>query len=94
MTNMSLQALYRGAILRAMRAPAVAPLLAELARRLKALREEKNVPLQEVYDVTGIHVARIEANRLNVTITTLDTLCQYYGTTMADLLQGIEAAPQ
>jgi transcriptional regulator with XRE-family HTH domain len=77
-----------------MRAPAVAPLLAELARRLKALREEKNVPLQEVYDVTGIHVARIEANRLNVTVTTLDTLCRYYNTTMADLLQGIETVHQ
>lgn len=44
--------------------------------------------------MTGIHVARIEANRLNVTVTTLDTLCRYYDTTMADLLQGIEAAPQ
>jgi transcriptional regulator with XRE-family HTH domain len=67
-------------------------LLLELTRRLKVLREEQGLTLQEVYDVTGIHIARIEARRLNVTITTLAVLASHYKTTLAELLVGIEAA--
>ena len=74
-----------------MRAKAIVPLLVELARRLKALREEKSLTLQEVYDTTGVHVGRIESNKLNLTITTLDTLCRYYDITLSDLLLGIES---
>lgn len=66
------------------------PLLQEVARRLKALRESQRRTLQEVYDATGIHIARIEATRQNVTIVTLAALCRYYGITISEFLVDIE----
>ncbi|PJJ54604.1 helix-turn-helix domain-containing protein [Hymenobacter chitinivorans] len=65
-------------------------LLQEIARRLKALRESQQRTLQEVYDATGIHIARIEARRQNVTLATLAALCQYYHTSLSDFLLDIE----
>jgi transcriptional regulator with XRE-family HTH domain len=71
----------------------VSPVLATLATRLKAAREHKQLTLQEVYDLTGIHVGRLEANRANMTVLTLLTLCRYYKVRPADLLLGLEELP-
>jgi transcriptional regulator with XRE-family HTH domain len=64
----------------------VPPVLANLAARLKAARERKQLTLQEVYDLTGIHVGRLEANRANMTILTLLTLCQTYEVQPAEII--------
>lgn len=68
----------------------VPPVLANLAARLKAARERKPLTLQEVYDQTGIHVGRLEANRANMTVLTLLTLCRLYEVRASDLLLGLE----
>ena len=77
-----------------MRAPTPSPLLLELTRRLKGLREGRKLTLQEVYDATGIHIGRIESNALNVTISTLATLCRYYQISLAEILRDIEEVQQ
>ncbi|WP_210521623.1 helix-turn-helix domain-containing protein [Hymenobacter terricola] len=74
-----------------MPAKPISPLLLELIRRLKELRESKKQTLQEVYDATGVHIGRIESNRHNVTITTLAILCQHYQVTLSETLKDIEA---
>ena len=70
------------------------PFLHELARRLKAVREERRLTQQEVYDATGVHVGRLELARRNVALTTVALLCQYYqvglAVIVADLEQRIE----
>ena len=68
----------------------VSPVLATLAARLKAAREHKQLTLQEVYDFTGIHVGRLEANRANMTVLTLLNLCRFYGVQPADMVTGLE----
>jgi transcriptional regulator with XRE-family HTH domain len=73
-----------------MQAKLTPPLLLELAQRLKTLREQNQLTLQEVYDATGIHIGRIESNRLNVTITTLAVLCKHYQITLSELLKDID----
>ncbi|AIZ62807.1 hypothetical protein PK28_02325 [Hymenobacter sp. DG25B] len=75
-----------------MTAKAASPLLLELIRRLKALRERRRLTLQQVYEATGVHIGRIEANSLNVTITTLATLCRYYQVTLSEILEQIEVS--
>jgi transcriptional regulator with XRE-family HTH domain len=52
--------------------------LGELARRLKALREERHLTQQEVYDATGVHVGRLESGKRNVALLTVAVLCRYY----------------
>lgn len=66
------------------------PVLVVLAQRLKTLREARRLTLMEVLDMTNINVARVESSRQNVTLKTLTALCDYYGVSLSELLQGIE----
>ena len=68
---------------------AVPPIEAEVVYRLQQLRRKKGITQQEVYDATGIHVARLEARRANMTISTLASLCHFYGITLAEFFQGL-----
>lgn len=61
----------------------------EVVYRLKRLRRERGYTLQEVYDATGIHVARLEASKANMTVMTLAALCRHYGVTLADFFRGL-----
>jgi transcriptional regulator with XRE-family HTH domain len=54
-------------------------LLLDLAKRLKALRKIKGVTQEDVYNDTGIHIARIEQGKRDVAYTTLVRLAEYFG---------------
>ncbi|GAA4310385.1 helix-turn-helix transcriptional regulator [Nibribacter koreensis] len=61
------------------------------AARIKQLREAKGVTLEVVFHDTGIHLARLEAGRANVTLSTLEAVCQYLGVSLAEFFsQGFE----
>jgi len=46
---------------------------------------------QEVfYFDTNIHIGRIETARVNITISTLDAICQYFGTNLEEFFCGFE----
>lgn len=64
--------------------------LRELARRLKAVREERHLTLQEVYDATGVHVSRLESGRRNVALLTVAMLCRYYRVSLEVVVTGLE----
>lgn len=53
-------------------------LLLNLAKRLKELRKNKGVTQLEVYNKTGIHVARIEQGKRDISYTTLVRLAEYF----------------
>ncbi|OGX86784.1 hypothetical protein BEN47_12425 [Hymenobacter lapidarius] len=61
----------------------------EIVHRLQRLRRARGYTLQEVYDATGIHVARLEANKANMRVATLAVLCQYYEISLAEFFQGL-----
>lgn len=61
----------------------------EVVRRLRQLRRERGYTLQEVYDATGIHIARLEALKANTTVSTLGILCRHYEVTLADFFRGL-----
>ena len=69
--------------------PDASSLQNEVVYRLQRLRRERGLTLQEVYDATGIHIARLEANKANLTVLTLATLCQHYEVTLADFFRGL-----
>lgn len=54
-------------------------LLLTLAKRLKELRKEKGVTQEDVYNDTGIHIARIEQGKRDISYTTLVRLADYFG---------------
>lgn len=60
-------------------------LLLNLAKRLKGLRKQKEVTQEDVYNDTGIHVARIEQGKRDISYTTLCKLADYFDVTINEL---------
>ncbi len=59
-------------------------LLKAVSRGLKQLRVTRKLTQEQVFNDTGIHVARVETATYNITISTLDALCKYYGLTLKE----------
>ena len=49
-------------------------LINQIVSFLKLLREENGLTQEDVYNDTGIHIARIETRRVNISISTLAAL--------------------
>jgi len=52
--------------------------LLQLAKKLKELRKAKGVTQEQMYNDTGIHVARIEQGKRDISYTTLLKLAKYF----------------
>ena len=72
-----------------MLSPPLDPLPLEIVNRWQRLRRARGLTLQEVYDATGIHVARLEASKTNMRVVTLAVLCQYYEISLTEFFQGL-----
>ena len=53
-------------------------ILLDLAKKLKGLRKIKGVTQEQVYNDTGIHIARNEQGKRDISYTTLVKLAQYF----------------
>jgi transcriptional regulator with XRE-family HTH domain len=53
-------------------------ILLNLANRLKQLRKAKNLTQEQVLNDTGIHIARIEQGKRDISYTTLVRLADYF----------------
>jgi transcriptional regulator with XRE-family HTH domain len=54
-------------------------LLLNLAQKLKEQRRKKNLTQEQVLFDTGIHIARIEQGKRDISYTTLCRLADYFG---------------
>ncbi len=72
-------------------------LLSAVAKRLKSLRSEKSLSQEEVYNDTDIHIARIETGKFNISISTLNALCEYYSISLekffSDGFENVQTKP-
>ena len=59
-------------------------LLRAVSRGLKQLRAARELTQEQVFNDTGIHIARVETATYNISISTLDALCKYYGITLKE----------
>ena len=60
-------------------------ILLDLANKLKGLRKIKGVTQEQVYNDTGIHIARIEQGKRDISYTTLYRLAEYFGVGLSEL---------
>lgn len=65
-------------------------ILLSLANEIKVLRKEKNLTQQDVYNDTGIHLARIEQGKRNISFITLYKLSMYFNITFFDLFNRLK----
>jgi len=62
-------------------------LLDKIAKRIKQLREEKGISQDTFYIDTDIHIARIELGKVNITISTLQDICDYFEISISDFFK-------
>jgi transcriptional regulator with XRE-family HTH domain len=65
-------------------------LLSKIVKRIKQLREEKNVSQETFYFDTEIHIARIETGKTNITVSTLKDICDYFNISLSEFFLTIE----
>lgn len=64
--------------------------LSEIVFCVKKIRQQKNVTLEAFYFDTGIHLARIEQGKQNISIITLSRICDYFNISLSDFFKMIE----
>jgi transcriptional regulator with XRE-family HTH domain len=57
---------------------------------IKEIRKAKNVTLEAFYFDTGIHLARIEQGKQNITVATLSKICDYFEINLSDFFSNVE----
>ena len=57
---------------------------------IKQLRKSKKVTLEDFYFDTGIHLARIEQGKQNISVATLSKICIYLEISMSDFFELVE----
>jgi transcriptional regulator with XRE-family HTH domain len=66
----------------------------ELTQRIvaciKQIRKTKNVTLEVFYFDTGIHLARIEQGKQNISVATLAKICDYFEISLSDFFLLVE----
>lgn len=65
-------------------------ILKKIALCIKTLRTKYSVTLSEFYIDTGIHLARIEQGKTNVTVFTIQKICDYFNITLSDFFVMLE----
>ena len=65
-------------------------LINKIILNIKELRKEKNVTLEHFYFDTGIHLARIEQGKTNLTVSTLSKICEYLDISLTDFFKLVE----
>jgi transcriptional regulator with XRE-family HTH domain len=66
-------------------------LLKKIATVLKECRLASGLTQNDVYNDTGIHIGRIESYKINLTVSTLQILCDYYDLSILDFFKKVDA---
>lgn len=62
----------------------------KIAEKLKMIRKQAGLLQKPVTRETGVNVGDVEAELTNLSITTLDRLCRYYGITLTEFFKELE----
>jgi transcriptional regulator with XRE-family HTH domain len=66
-------------------------LIEKIVFLIKQLRKSKKITLEVFYFDTGIHLARIEQGKQNITISTLSEICKYLEIKLSDFFILLES---
>ncbi len=64
--------------------------LHQIVEKLKALRKKTGMLQKTITKETGMNIGNIEAEMTNISITTLERLCRYYGLTLEEFFEDID----
>ncbi len=64
-------------------------LIEKIVEKIKRLREQHGVTLEQFYNDTNIHLSRIESAKVNISISTLNMICKYFNLSLSEFLKGM-----
>lgn len=65
-------------------------LLQRIVFCIREIRMAKNITLETFYFDTGIHLARIEQGKQNITVSTLSKICDYFEISLSQFFDFVE----
>jgi transcriptional regulator with XRE-family HTH domain len=65
-------------------------LLLKIVACIKDIRTSKRITLEAFYFDTGIHLARIEQGKQNISVATLAKICEYFEISLSDFFVMVE----
>ncbi|MBC7936281.1 MAG: helix-turn-helix transcriptional regulator [Rhizobacter sp.] len=65
-------------------------LLQKIALVLKELRNNAELTQEQVYADTNIHIGRLETARLNLSVSTVSALCDYFEISLTEFFKKVE----
>ena len=68
-----------------------AALLNVVILTIKEVRKSRGITLETFYFDTGIHLARIEQGKTNITVSTLSKICNYFEISLVGFFQIFES---
>lgn len=63
--------------------------LLKIGAKFRILRRKAGLNQRDVSKDTGVNIGHIEAGKKNITITTLESLCAYYGLTLKEFFDDV-----
>jgi transcriptional regulator with XRE-family HTH domain len=57
---------------------------------IKELRKSRGITLETFYFDTGIHLARIEQGKTNISVSTLAKICNYFDISLVEFFEKVE----
>jgi transcriptional regulator with XRE-family HTH domain len=65
-------------------------LLNGIAMKIKRLREEKGLSQESLYIDTDINIARIELGKVNISVSTLQDICDCFEISLSDFFKTMD----
>jgi transcriptional regulator with XRE-family HTH domain len=65
-------------------------LIEKVILKIKKLREQSGVTLQEFYNDTNIHLARIESEKRDLPLSTLKAICKYFKISLHEFFKDVD----
>ncbi len=62
-------------------------LIKKISLKIKEIRTSNGVTQEQFYYDTGIHLARIESGKANVSVSTMNFICKYFNITLEDFFK-------
>jgi transcriptional regulator with XRE-family HTH domain len=64
-------------------------LIKRVSSKIQKIRLSQGITLEDFYFDTGIHLARIEQGKSNISISTLSQICKYFKISLQDFFEGL-----
>lgn len=61
----------------------------KIVEKIKKLRAQHDITLEQFYNDTNINLSRIESSKANISVSTLSAICKYFKISLSEFLKGV-----